>query len=310
MNTCFGAGKEPEKQHFFGVNWYDYGARFYDPQIGRWHVIDPLSEAFSSQTPYAYAANNPVLFIDYMGLSPQVGADGLTNEQWIESSRPGTSSEIADSYRTENRNLGIDQNKLSVILGNALNGDVNSLVGSGLKGYYTTNRERDKVYKVHIYGLYELFPAGQAANGGGPYGPDEGFRYGTIDEFYAENKGLTYQQIVTQRGIDGDGHPNGPNMRFVEDPLKPGKYIDMRHMLVVGKQYGSVLGGLGEIAQWFGPWFGWNSRGSALNPQDVYSNNLGECFFFNFNIPANSTQFVDQLRIYLNDHWSYDSIID
>ena len=99
-------------------------------------------------------------------------------------------------------------------------------------------------------------------------------------------------------------------MRFVEDPLKPGKYIDMRHMLVVGKQYGSVLGGLGEIAQWFGPWFGRDSRGSALNPQDVYSNNLGECFFFNFNIPANSTQFSHYLKIYLNDHWSYDSIID
>ncbi len=165
MNTDFGAGKEPGETLKSRVNWYDYGWRMYNSSIGRFHNIDPLSEAFSSQTPYAYAANNPVLFIDYMGLSPQVGADGLTNEQWIESSRPGTSSEIADSYRTENRNLGIDQNKLSGILGNALNGDVNSLVGSGLKGYYTTNRERDKVYKVHIYGLYGLF----AANGGGKY---------------------------------------------------------------------------------------------------------------------------------------------
>ena len=55
-------GKELDTRN--GLNWYDYGARHYDAAIGRWHVVDPLSEKYSFVSPYVYCMNNPMKFID------------------------------------------------------------------------------------------------------------------------------------------------------------------------------------------------------------------------------------------------------
>ena len=56
---------------------YEYEARHYDAAIARFVTIDPLAEDYSYQNPYAYAVNNPIFFIDKLGMGPHGPGDDL-----------------------------------------------------------------------------------------------------------------------------------------------------------------------------------------------------------------------------------------
>ena len=69
-----------ELQDELGLNMYDYGARNYEPSLGRWMNIDPLAEKYQKWSPYNYCIDNPVYFIDPDGMAT-TGSDWSNRDQ-------------------------------------------------------------------------------------------------------------------------------------------------------------------------------------------------------------------------------------
>ena len=61
-------GKELDRTH--GLDWYDHGARHYDPVTGRWNVMDALAEKYYPWSPYASCGDDPVNAVDPNGMAP------------------------------------------------------------------------------------------------------------------------------------------------------------------------------------------------------------------------------------------------
>ena len=91
-------GKEKDDEIKGAGNSYDFGARIYDPRIGRWLSLDPLQKKYPGQSPYNFCANNPIIFIDPDGreIIPVV------NSSYNGTSNPETARDLAGTSHKVN----------------------------------------------------------------------------------------------------------------------------------------------------------------------------------------------------------------
>ena len=124
------------------LNWYDYGFRNYDPQIGRFTQLDPLTDDYPELTPYQYASCEPIANIDVDGLealnSIFTGAQTVGNSTGLVSNASNMAGVVVVGIKsattaTKAANIGLSVASMAI---KAVDIATDFLPGSGIKDVY------------------------------------------------------------------------------------------------------------------------------------------------------------------------------
>ncbi|MBC7389049.1 MAG: hypothetical protein H7329_07560 [Opitutaceae bacterium] len=103
-------GKEKDLEGICSVgSTYDYGFRIYNPVIGKFLSVDPLTKDYPELTPYQFAANTPIQAIDLDGLEPAFVMD------FVRASESGYNNIIEKVNDTYTKSMQATTDKISSV---------------------------------------------------------------------------------------------------------------------------------------------------------------------------------------------------
>jgi RHS repeat-associated protein len=115
-------GKENDNEVKGDGNQQDYGMRIYDPRLGRFLSVDPISKKYAELTPYQFASNTPIVAVDIDGLESSVD---FRYDRWDREFLSG--NKTAEQIQKEQKTYGV-----SGVVGGGLTLDLMT-GGTGLK---------------------------------------------------------------------------------------------------------------------------------------------------------------------------------